>query len=160
MTEFDPALHSERMHDLAAVQFEMLDPELDAEKIRAEFADSNLCKDPGLSARTSEEASRLQAHAGKMAALWRLMIEAEKARSEALSSSTAAEMRRAILEEHRRRNGIPASRPRPRRRATINLTDPASAARTILAKTDTRYVAALISALRGGADAHAGGEGT
>ncbi len=158
MTEFDPLRHHGRLRDLAAVQFEMLDPELDAEKIRAEFVDSTLCKDPALSARTSEEAGRLQAHAGRMAALWRLMIEAERARSEALSSSTAAEMRRTILDEHRRRNGI--SERRPRRRATVNLTDPASAARTILAKTDTRYVAALISALRGGADAHAGGEGT
>ncbi len=155
MVEFDPVAHSRRTRDLAALEAELLDPVMAVEKLKAEWADSNLAGDRPLASRTSEEAARLQAHAGLMARLWWLMSEAERARSEVLSSSTAAEMRRAILAEHRRKSG--ATRTRPRSRATINLTDPESAARTILSKTDDSYVAALIAELRGGND-HAGGD--
>ena len=153
MVEFDPAAHSRRARDLAALETELLDPVMAVEKLKAEWTDSNLAGDRPLASRTSEEAERLQAHAGLMARLWWLMAEAERARSEALSSSTAAEMARTIRDEHRRRSGVVPRR--PRKRATINLESPESAAKTILSKTDSSYVAALISALRGGSD-HAG----
>ncbi len=39
--EFDPALHGARLRDLATVQFEMLGPELDVERIRVGFVGVN-----------------------------------------------------------------------------------------------------------------------
>ncbi len=41
MSEFDPRRHRDRARDLAAVQFEMPDPELDVEKIRVGFVDAD-----------------------------------------------------------------------------------------------------------------------
>lgn len=106
MAEFDHALHHRRVHDLAAIERELLpDPGVVVGKIEAEFRDANLARDKDLEARTDEECDRLQTAASRMAGLWQLMIRAQESRSEALSASTADELKRTILSEFGKRGG-------------------------------------------------------